>query len=223
MKVLLSGRDGETPTLLKPSEPSAPDVSDPTCVEILRSLKESAAALSQRAARNLRAAVSPAERRFAHEVAASLPKLDIGTPWHPAIATSTSALQNALAAMTKVDPAFNINSLTGNATAFQNAITAMTKVHPAFNINSLTDNASAAAQVLSDSMPKLDIAGTLPRSHLAAVFAAAAQAQKHAGLAVDGKGDDGQEESEMLALSETENEGLSPGAEPATDEQAQDG
>ncbi|MFG2600694.1 PIN domain-containing protein [Streptomyces sp. NPDC048462] len=78
MKVLFSTCDGdETPTLLKPGEPSAPDASDSTSMKILQRLKERVVGLSRRAFGGVHVGASPAESLIAQLLAMRQSTLDI--------------------------------------------------------------------------------------------------------------------------------------------------
>ncbi|MFB8415298.1 PIN domain-containing protein [Streptomyces albidoflavus] len=144
-KVLFSARDGdETPTLLTPKEPEAPDSSDPTVVEILKRLKNRATGVTRRAMQEWRQAGSTAEAALSKH----LESLDIASSFRQSYIEMFSRL---------------------NATVAENLAVAYPKPDFSNLHRGLTerlrpyDDLNAALRIsFADAVPKLDIAGVLP-------------------------------------------------------------
>ncbi|MFH9500568.1 PIN domain-containing protein [Streptomyces globisporus] len=142
-KVLFSARDGdETPTLLTPKEPEAPDGSDPAIMEILKRLKSRATGVTRRAMQEWRQAGFVAEGALSKQF---LESLDIAGPLRRSYAemfsTTNAALAKALAdAYPKPDLVGLNRSLVEH-------------LRPQVDLTA----------ALANALPKLDIAGMLPQ------------------------------------------------------------
>ncbi|MCM8554258.1 hypothetical protein NDF60_28570 [Streptomyces sp. STCH 565 A] len=142
-KVLFSTQDkSETPTLLAPQEPEAPDASDPAISEILSRLKKQVARMARQATTGWRQG-SPA---FGAHPRVALPDLTPGL----------TAISNRLANM---QPKININSLAPGLTSISSALADM---QPKMNITGLGPILTS----ISDTLPKLDVAANLPQLDL---------------------------------------------------------
>ncbi len=147
-KVLFSAQDGEeTPTLLTPKEPEAPDGSDPTTAEILKRLKNRAAGVTRRAVQEWQQAGSVATGALSRKI---LESLDIASPMRWSY-TGTSSTTHAALAKVLAD-AYPKPGLVG----LQRRLAE--QLGPQVNLP-----AALQQSIFTAARPKLDIAGMLPR------------------------------------------------------------
>ncbi|MET7540045.1 hypothetical protein [Streptomyces sp. NPDC005507] len=146
-KVLFSARDGdETPTLLTPKEPEAPDSTDPAIVEILKRLKNRATGVTRRAIQEWRQAGSVVEGALSKQL---LESLDIAGPLRRSYAEMFSATNAALAkALADAYPKPGLAGLNRSLGE---------------HLRPQVDLTAALRSSFADALPKLDIAGMLPR------------------------------------------------------------
>ncbi|MCX5115399.1 PIN domain-containing protein [Streptomyces sp. NBC_00378] len=164
MKVLFSAHDGdETPTLLQTREPSAPDTSDTTSMELLQRLKERATGLSRRAFRNLQAGVSPAERLVAQQLSA-LSRLDIANGPAQRLAEQIAASRAELL----TSPVQRIaQQLAANQVRALAPVQQLAEQIAASRADLFIGPVQKVVQQFAASQPKLDIAAFLPHSNFA--------------------------------------------------------
>ncbi|MFJ2630013.1 hypothetical protein ACIO6T_43540 [Streptomyces sp. NPDC087532] len=207
MKVLFSARDGdETPTLLQTRDPSAPDTSDTTSMEILQRLKERVAGLSRRAFRNLQVGISPAERLFAQQLSASLPKLDIANGPAQRLAEQIAASQADLF----TSPVQKLaQQLAANQVKALTPVQRLAEQIAASQAALLTSPAQRLARQLAASQPKLDIAAFLPRTGFADPLAASMAAGVGDLSATD---EEGESEQQSFSAANDDEPGIDPDA-----------
>ncbi|MFF5977118.1 hypothetical protein ACFY7C_37060 [Streptomyces sp. NPDC012769] len=193
MKVLFSAQDeDESPTVLRTSEPSAPDTSDTSITEVLKRLKERVASFSRRAVRNLQG-TGQAERLLQQQVSETLSKLDTASAPARRLAEQVASLQPDLAKISKlvaasrVDPFASVRRTLDEYTAFQRDM--------------LNSSVRKIAQEFAANQPKLDIATLLPHTS----FADIAVASLAAGAGHD-TADKDEEEAEQLSFTDAEDE-----------------
>ena len=160
VKILFSARDDETPTLLAWDEPSPPDTGDESCMRILHGLKKRVADIAAAATRNLLAAQAPVERMIAEQLAPTLAKLDLATSqlarhsaWQLALVDdSVQRLAQKIAADQMKLLNSPVQQFARQMAANRAALTA-----------AVDSPGLRAAQRFAASMPKLDIATSIPR------------------------------------------------------------
>ncbi|MFM9499804.1 PIN domain-containing protein [Streptomyces galilaeus] len=160
MKILFSTRDDETPTLLALTEPSPPDISDDSCMEILRALKERVAGIAASAKRNLRAAQMPLERMVTDQVSPMLAELNLSAlRLAQEAAVRQAAFMHGPAQRLARQIAANQKLINGPGLRFARQLAAN---HAAMETMANSPGLRLAKQVAA-SMPKLDIAASIPQ------------------------------------------------------------
>ncbi|MFF3677375.1 PIN domain-containing protein [Streptomyces sp. NPDC002120] len=165
-KVLFSARDGaEAPTVLAPQDPQAPDVSDSACVALLKRIKERTADISRRTMKDVLGATSMAEvvvsKEFlaALDVAGTLPRTY--SAFLPKIDYSALFPSHNIAAINSVvqqmGPLVDFSGL--NRSVAEMAL----QQH--------LDLGESLRRSLDGLVPKLDIAGLMPRTDFSALIA----------------------------------------------------
>jgi hypothetical protein len=203
MKVLFSTHDDGTPTLLTSAEPSPPDTSDESCMEVLRALKKRVAGIATRAKRNLMAAQTPLERKVSDQVIPALADLDLSAlRLAQDAAARHAAIMNGPAQRLAQQIAANQKLINGPGVRFARKMAA----HSAALQAAANTPGLRLAQQLAASMPKLDIAAQIPNIDLAA----ASQQASGGEAAIEGE-----ERPEALEPEEA--------PEPQPDESAADG
>ncbi|MEU5150035.1 hypothetical protein AB0G42_22985 [Streptomyces yangpuensis] len=161
-KVLFSARDGdEAPTVLTPQDPQAPDVSDSTCLELLKQIKKRTADISRRTLANLLGATDAEGLVVTKEFLASLDVAGALPRTSPKI--DYSALfprKNFVALNSVVEHMGSLVDLSGlNRSVAEMAL----QQH--------LDLGESMRRTLDGLVPKLDIAGLMPRTDFTAPIA----------------------------------------------------
>ncbi|MFE7439348.1 PIN domain-containing protein [Streptomyces chartreusis] len=165
MKILFSTRDDGTPTLLTSTEPSSPDTSDESCMEVLRALKKRVLGItSGGATQSLLAAQTPLERTVADQVVPALSNLDLSAlRLAQNAAARQAALMNGPAQRLARQIAANQKMINGPGLRFAQQMAA----HSAALQAAANSPGLRLAQQFAASMPKLDIAAPIPNNDLA--------------------------------------------------------
>ncbi|MFG2276842.1 PIN domain-containing protein [Streptomyces chartreusis] len=179
LKILFSTRDDETLTLLASGEPSVPDCRDESCMEILDSLRKRAAIAAAGARHYLRTLHTPLEGLVADQISPSLAKLDVaaGKIARDALARQTALINGPVQQLARKIVADQMKAFNGPAQQVAQQIVAdrlklingpvqrlaqqMGANHAAW-LAAFNSVGLRHAQHLASTMPKLDIAASIP-------------------------------------------------------------